>query len=103
MTQDWLLALEQRSDLTIARGGVSQLAGAVRRGADLRLYMTTADYEETIYFQQTYAGERDAFAGLMSHHHGYVHHGRDVEQPNSSIFKFHRELRSCSSALPLRS
>jgi len=85
---DWLLALEQRRDLAVSHGSPSRVADAVRRGADLRLYMTTENYEETIYFQQTYAGEGDAFAGLMTHHHGYVHHGRDVEQPNVSIFKY---------------
>jgi len=50
--------------------------------------MTTDTYEETLYFQQTYAGEGDAFAGLMSHHHSYVHHGQDIEQPYISIFKY---------------
>jgi hypothetical protein len=88
MRQDWVLALEQQPDLTISQGDLSELASAVRRGADLRLYMTTEWYEETIYFQQTYAGEGDAFAGLMSHHHGYSHHGQEVAQPNSSIFKY---------------
>ena len=85
---DWTLALEQQADLTIAAGNVSDLAAAVRRGADLRLYMTTEWYEETIYFQQTYSGEGDAFAGLMSHHHGYAHHRLEVEQPNMSLFKY---------------
>ena len=88
MAQDWVLALEQRSDLTSVSGDVSELAAAVRRGADLRLYLTTEQYEETLYFQQTYAGEGDAFAGIMSHHHSYVHHGQDVEQPYISIFKY---------------
>ena len=64
----------------------SGLSGKTRGG--LRLYKTTERYEETIYFQQTYAGEGDAFAGLMSHHHGYVHHGKKTEQPNCSIFKY---------------
>jgi len=49
-----------------------------RRGADLRLYMTTPTYEETLYFQQTYAGKGEAFAGLMSHHHSYVWDGQEV-------------------------
>jgi len=84
----WELALEQRSDLSIKSGDEAGLAAKVRLGADLRLYMTTDSYEETIYFQQTYAGEGEAFAGLMSHHHGYVHHGEQVEQPNVSIFKY---------------
>jgi hypothetical protein len=85
---DWTLALEQQADLSITHGNVSQLAEALRRGADLRLYMTTEWYEETIYFQQTYAGEGDAFAGLMSHHHGYNHHREEVDQPNMSLFKY---------------
>ena len=88
MGQDWQVTLEQQTDLTVTRGSVPELAAAVRRGADLRLYMTTDRYEETIYFQQTYAGEGDAFAGLMSHHHGYGHHGQEIEQPISSIFKY---------------
>ncbi len=85
---DWQLALEQQQDLAVSQGSIQALANAVRRGADLRLYMTTERYEETIYFQQTYAGSGTAFAGLMSHHHGYVHHGQDVAQPNCSIFKY---------------
>ena len=84
----WTLALEQQTDLTPSHGSVSGLAAAVRRGADLRLYMTTDLYEETLYFQQTYAGEDGAFAGLMSHHHSYVHRGKDIEQPYISIFKY---------------
>ena len=88
MPDDWKLALEQHSDLSVTHGSIRETADAVRRGADLRLYMTTDTYEETIYFQQTYAGEGDAFAGLMSHHHGYVHHREPVEQPNVSIFKY---------------
>ena len=65
MKLDWMLALEQQRDLMVSHGDVTKLAKAVRRGADLRLYMTTDRYEETLYFQQTYAGEGDAFAGLM--------------------------------------
>ena len=84
----WELALEQQADLKVTLGNVTDVAEKVRRGADLRVYMTAEKYEETIYFQQTYAGESQAFAGLMSHHHGYVHHGQQVEQPNCSIFKY---------------
>ena len=84
----WKLALEQEQDLSTKSGSPAELAASLRRGAQLRLYMTTANYEETIYFQQTYAGGGDHFAGLMSHHHGYVHHGKPVEQPNCSIFKY---------------
>ena len=85
---DWELALEQKQALSVAQGATVTLAAKVRRGADLRLYMTTENYEETIYFQQTYAGAGENFAGLMSHHHGYGHHGKEVEQPNCSIFKY---------------
>lgn len=87
-SKDWVVALEQRTDLSITHGNISELANAIRHGADLRLYMTTDNYEETLYFQQTYAGEGDTFAGLMSHHHGYIRHEHDVEQPISSIFKY---------------
>ena len=88
MSNDWRLALEQQTDLTVSHGDLSELASAVRRGAGLRLYLTTDQYEETLYFQQTYAGDDNAFAGLMSHHHSYVHHGREIEQPYISIFKY---------------
>ena len=88
MANDWTLALEQQSDLSITRGSPSAVADAVRRGADLRLYMTTQTYEETLYFQQTYAGQGDRFAGLMSHHHSYVHRGQPIDQPYISLFKY---------------
>lgn len=84
----WELGLQQEQDLAITHGSAEVVADKVRCGADLRLYMTTKQYEETIYFQQTYAGPTPHFAGLMSHHHGYVHHGQQVEQPNFSIFKY---------------
>lgn len=85
---DWQVAFEQRTDLSASQGTAAAVADAVRRGADLRLYMTTDTYEETLYFQQTYAGSGDAFAGLMSHHHSYVHHGEAIEQPYISVFKY---------------
>ena len=88
MASKWVVALEQRTDLSVVSGSVAAVATAVRRGADLRLYMTTATYEETIYFQQTYAGPGDAFAGLMSHHHSYVHRGSPAAQPYISLFKY---------------
>lgn len=88
MAGHWQLSLEQQTDLSITSGNKTVLADALRRGADLRVYMTTDRYEETIYFQQTYAGTGENCAGLMSHHHGYVHHGDDVEQPNMSIFRY---------------
>jgi len=88
MPNDWTLALEQRADLGVVTGSALNVAQALRRGADLRLYMTTDIYEETLYFQQTYAGEDDAFAGLMSHHHSYTHRGSIAEQPYVSFFKY---------------
>ena len=88
MSDDWTLALEQDADLSIQRGGVEQVDEAVRRGGDLRLYMTTETYEETLYFQQTYAGRRGNFAGLMSHHHSYTHRGQAARQPYVSLFKY---------------
>lgn len=53
MSSEWRLAFEQHSDLTTVSGSAAAVADAVRRGADLRLYMTTSTYEETLYFQQT--------------------------------------------------
>ena len=88
MSGDWILALEQEQDLRVAKGSAMEVVAAVGRGADLRLYMIHENYEETIYFQQTYAGEGDAFAGIMSHHHSYVHRGQDIEEPYMSIFKY---------------
>lgn len=85
---NWQLALEQTTNLQVAYGSPAAVAAAVRRGADLRLYMTTATYEETLYFQQTYAGEADAFAGLMTHHHSYMHRGAIPKQPYFSFFKY---------------
>ena len=88
MTSEWKLAFEQSSDLETVSGSASAVADAVRRGADLRLYMTTPTYEETLYFQQTYAGEGEAFAGLMSHHHSYVWDGKPFDEPYVSLFKY---------------
>ncbi len=88
MGNDWILALEQQTDLSVTRGSTIEVASAVRRGSDLRLYMTTKTYEETLYFQQTYAGEGDDFAGLMSHHHSYTHRGEIAQQPYISLFKY---------------
>lgn len=88
MAGEWQLAHEQAADLSVTAGSEAETAAAVRRGADLRLYMTTDTYEETIYFQQTYAGEGDAFAGIMSHHHSYAHHGQPVDEPLVSLFKY---------------
>ena len=65
MSGDWTLALEQKKDHSIRSGSVSELGEAVERGADLRLYLTAINYEETIYFQQTYAGEAGAFAAAL--------------------------------------
>ena len=89
MTGAWRLAFEQDSDLLPTIGSATDVADAVRRGADLRVYLTTSTYEETLYFQQTYAGEKEeAFAGLMSHHHSYVWDGKPFEEPYVSLFKY---------------
>ena len=88
MSGDWRLALEQSTDLTVVNGSRADVAAAVRRGADLRLYMTTERYEETVYFQQTYSGDGTRFSGLMSHHHSYKHRGSIAEQPYISLFRY---------------
>lgn len=72
----------------MASGSAADVAGAVRRGAYLRVYMTTDIYEEYLIFQQTYAGEGDAFAGMVSHHNAFEHHGNDVDQPYICLFKY---------------
>ncbi len=88
MPDNWQLVLEQQSDLSIKSGSPTAVAEAVRAGADLRVYMTTQTYEETLYFQQTYAGMDDAFAGIMSHHHSYVYDGQPIAEPYVSLFKY---------------
>jgi hypothetical protein len=88
MTSEWRLAFEQNGDAVPVSGSAAAVADAVRGGADLRLYMTTATYEETLYFQQTYVGEADRFAGLMSHHHSYVWDGKPFDEPYVSLFKY---------------
>ena len=89
MTSEWRLAFEQDSDLSTVSGSAADVADAARRGADLRLYMTTSTYEETLFFQQTYAGdEKEVFAGLMSHHHSYVWDGKPFDEPYVSLFKY---------------
>ena len=57
MANEWVMALEQRADTSAAAGSAADAADAVRRGADLRVHMTTDVYEETLIFQQTYPGE----------------------------------------------
>ena len=59
MPSEWLPSLEQSSEL---EGTLAATADAVRRGADLRLFLIAQGYEETLYFQQTYAGEGAAFS-----------------------------------------
>jgi hypothetical protein len=88
MPDQWSLGLEQRDDLSISHGSTAQIADAVRRGANLRLYMTTEHYEETMYFQQTYAGADEAFAGLMTHHHSYTADNQITDQPYISLFRY---------------
>ncbi len=88
MSSQWVLALEQTSDLEVTQGTLSTTARVVRNGADLRVFLIAHGYEETLYFQQTYAGEGDAFAGLMTHHHSYAHRGSLEDQPYFSFFKY---------------
>jgi hypothetical protein len=88
MAAQWELALEQCKDLGVIHGTIAATAEAVRQGADLRLFLIARGYEETLYFQQTYAGAGDAFAGLMTHHHSYAHRGSLAEQPYFSFFKY---------------
>ena len=88
MGSDWQLSLEQNRDLEITHGTSVATAEALTRGADLRVFLIAEGYEETLYFQQTYVGEDDAFAGMMSHHHSHVHRGAQVDQPYFSFFKY---------------
>lgn len=88
MASHWVLALEQSQNLDVTQGSIAATATALTNGADLRLFMDAHTYEETLYFQQTYAGEGDAFAGLMTHHHSYVHRGSLTDEPYFSLFKY---------------
>lgn len=88
MSTGWNLTLEQTGDFNITQGSMDATAEAVRNGADLRLFLIAQGYEETLYFQQTYAGVGDAFAGLMTHHHSYAHRGSLADHPYFSFFKY---------------
>ncbi len=88
VTSQWDLALEQSRELEVTRGSALSVAQAVGRGADLRLFLIARGYEETLYFQQTYSGEGEVFAGMMTHHHSYAHRGTLAEQPYFSLFKY---------------
>ncbi|MEO1996290.1 MAG: hypothetical protein ABGZ17_13560 [Planctomycetaceae bacterium] len=88
MAHDWQLSLEQHRDLSVSCGSAAATAKAIRNGADLRLFLIAKGYEETLYFQQTYVAENEAFAGLMTHHHSHAHRGSPVEQPYFSFFKY---------------
>ena len=77
MTSEWRLAFEQDSDLSPVSGSAAEVTEAVRRGADLRVYLTTSTSE----------GE-EAFAGLMSHHQSYVWDGKPFNEPYVSLFKY---------------
>ena len=55
MESDWILALEQNAELSVTQGSLAT-ADAVRKGADLRVFLIAQGYEESLYFQQTYAG-----------------------------------------------
>jgi hypothetical protein len=88
MNNDWTMAFEQAADLSTVSGSASAVAEAVRRGADLSVYMTTDQYEENLLFQQTYAGEGEDFAGMVVHHHSFEHSGAPVNQPYLTLFKY---------------
>ena len=88
MSSQWSVALEQSSELEVTQGSIAATANAVRNGADLRVFLIARGYEETLYFQQTYAGQGDEFAGLMTHHHSYAHRGSLADQPYFSFFKY---------------
>jgi len=88
MVRDFNISLEQTGDFEVTRGSIAATAEAVRKGADLRLFLIARGYEETLYFQQTYAGNSDEFAGLMTHHHSYTHRGSLADQPYFSFFKY---------------
>ncbi|MCH2399708.1 MAG: hypothetical protein MK364_11405, partial [Pirellulales bacterium] len=88
MKSDWTLGLEQTGAMKIVEGARADVAATVRRGADLRLFLVARGYEETLYFQQTYAGVGDEFAGLMTHHHSHTHRGQTLNKPYFSFFKY---------------
>jgi hypothetical protein len=88
MKSDWTLGLEQTGAMEIVEGARADVAATVRRGADLRLFLVARGYEETLYFQQTYAGVGDEFAGLMTHHHSHTHRGQTLDKPYFSFFKY---------------
>ena len=88
MTGDWKLALEQTGDMEVVQGSLEETGAHVARGADLRLFLVARGYEETLYFQQTYAGQNGEFAGLMTHHHSHAHRGQQLEQPYVSFFNY---------------
>ncbi len=54
MSGQWELALEQNPELEAVSGSAADVAAAVRRGADLRLFMEAKGYDETLRFQQVY-------------------------------------------------
>ena len=80
MAAQWELALEQCKDLGVIHGTIAATAEAVRQGADLRLFLIARGYEETLYFQQTYAGAGDAFAGLEPRKRVRQGHNAGIEQ-----------------------
>lgn len=97
----WQMLLEQDRDLTIVHGSIPAVAAAARRGADLRLYMSTdtygTDYEEVMNFKQTLwraYPDGDRFSGLGPFLSS-VHHGRDIDVPYLSLFNYD----TCHTAL----
>ena len=95
----WQLMLSQDRNLGIVAGSFATAAAAVKRGADLRLYMVTdtygTNYEEVMNFKQslwrstpgpTQVAEH-SFSGLGPFLSS-VHHGRDISEPYASFFSY---------------
>lgn len=97
----WQMLLEQNRDLSVVHGSIAAVAAAARRGADLRLYMSTdtygVDYEEVMNFKQTLwrrHPDGDRFSGLGPFLSS-VHHGQDIDAPYLSFFNYD----TCRTAL----
>ena len=98
MSNEWVLALEQDSNLEVTQGMLLATADVVRRGPDLRFFVIARGDEETLSFQQTYVGECEAFAGLMTHHHSFVDIGSRADRRTSASSSTMRRDLSHSQA-----
>ena len=57
VSQTWQIMLEQRPDLTGSVGSAADLSDALRRGSDLRLFLTTDTYMGSIAGSSAIAGD----------------------------------------------